>query len=302
MKPARPDLAHSNDPLPRMPAWALSGRGETLEEAAFLSGAALAHLHVVLKQESVPLALLRERLTLGAAEACVSLSGRSERAKELRDEVHLLRRGETPGPGGAVFQQWREAASRPISVRGLAKTLSGFAAEDIAAWLDAGQGGPVGRASATLQAVLEADPRAEMAAFILADAALARALGWDRIVPLLAARLPGRALKESDDALRLACHKAVWTAARDATVMAAELARRAARMRAVAPKLRAKGAAKAVELFLTHDALSPSIALTDPALGIGMSDRAARRLCDRLVDLGAVVELTGRDSFRLYGV
>jgi hypothetical protein len=33
-----------------------------------------------------------------------------------------------------------------------------------------------------------------------------------------------------------------------------------------------------------------------------MSDRAARRLCDRLVALGALRELTGRDSFRLYGV
>ena len=33
-----------------------------------------------------------------------------------------------------------------------------------------------------------------------------------------------------------------------------------------------------------------------------MSDRAARRLCDRSVELGVVRELTGRDTFRLYGV
>jgi hypothetical protein len=33
-----------------------------------------------------------------------------------------------------------------------------------------------------------------------------------------------------------------------------------------------------------------------------MTDRAARRLCDRLVDLGVVRELTGRPTFRLYGV
>jgi hypothetical protein len=33
-----------------------------------------------------------------------------------------------------------------------------------------------------------------------------------------------------------------------------------------------------------------------------MSDRAARRLCDRLVGLGVIRELSGRDTFRLYGL
>ena len=61
------------------------------------------------------------------------------------------------------------------------------------------------------------------------------------------------------------------------------------------PMLRAKAAGRAVEMFLSRDAVAPA-ALTF------LSERAARRLCDRLVDLGAVRELTGRDSFRLYGV
>lgn len=78
--------------------------------------------------------------------------------------------------------------------------------------------------------------------------------------------------------------------------MAADLARRAAHLNAVAPKLRAKGAEEAVALFLTRDAVA-STALTSLS-----SDRAARRFCDRLVELGAVRELTGRDSFRLYGI
>ena len=61
-----------------------------------------------------------------------------------------------------------------------------------------------------------------------------------------------------------------------------------------APKLRARGADRAVALFLARNALAPSAGL--------MSDRAARGLCDRLVELGALRELTGRLSFRLYGL
>ena len=67
---------------------------------------------------------------------------------------------------------------------------------------------------------------------------------------------------------------------------AADLSRRAARLRAVAPKLRAKGAGEAAQVFLSRDAVMPA--------ALPLSDRAARRLCDRLVELGVVRELTGR--------
>ena len=101
---ARPDHSSDLDTLPRMPAWVTSGRPESIEHVAFLSGAAVNHLHVVLGHEEVPQALLRARLALRAAEACVAFSGRPERAGELRDEVHLLRPGDLPGPAGAVYQ------------------------------------------------------------------------------------------------------------------------------------------------------------------------------------------------------
>jgi len=82
----------------------------------------------------------------------------------------------------------------------------------------------------------------------------------------------------------------------EASGLASDLTRRVARLREVVPKLRAQGSDDAVALFLSQDALPP-MALTSLR-----SDRAARRFCDRLVDLGAVRELTGRDTFRLYGV
>ncbi|WP_369385497.1 DUF1403 family protein [Limimaricola cinnabarinus] len=115
-------------------------------------------------------------------------------------------------------------------------------------------------------------------------------------MPLLANGLAPRDLRREGDDLRLACHRAMARAATQAASLAQDLARRAARLHAVTPKLRAKGAGAAVALFLTQDALAPA------ALTRLMSDRAARRLCDRLVALGALRELTGRDSFRLYGL
>ncbi|OWU67019.1 hypothetical protein ATO2_16435 [Roseovarius sp. 22II1-1F6A] len=291
---ARLDHISDLDTLPRMPAWVTSARAETLEDVAFLSGAALNHLHVVLGRAEVPQALLRDRLALSAAAACVAFSGRPEREAELRDAVHLLRPGDLPGPTGETCLAWRRAVERPLSIKALGRALPAFEPGQIATWLDAGKGAPVTRAAMTLEAVLREAPRADVAGLILADAALAQALGWDHVVPLLAAALKRADLRKQGDDLRLACHRALISSVVEAVRQASDLARRVTHLKAVAPKLRAKGAGDAVEMFLTRDAVAPS--------ALPLPDRAARRLCDRLVDLGAVRELTGRDTFRLYGV
>ena len=116
------------------------------------------------------------------------------------------------------------------------------------------------------------------------------------MIPLLGFGLKRCDLHSGGEDLRLACHRAAVSAVMQVVREASDLMRRTARLRAVAPKLRAKGSEDAVALFLSRDAVAPA------ALTSLRSDRAARRFCDRLVELGVVRELTGRDTFRLYGV
>lgn len=87
-------------------------------------------------------------------------------------------------------------------------------------------------------------------------------------------------------------------AAQEVYALAGELSRRAERLLRVAPKLRARGAPRVVDLLLSDDCVSASRA----SKAAGLSDRAARRLFDRLIALGAVHELSGRGNFRLYGL
>ena len=281
--------------MPPLPGWIGTGLAESAETAAFRAGAALAHLGLAGAAKDLPLALWRERLALQAAEACVAMTGRREGQRALRDAVHLTRAGDNPGPAGLILRQWSRAVGRRISVGTLAKALEGLSPEQIAMCLDAKGGTPVERAANVLEAMLEGNPRAENEALILADAVLATSMGQDHILPLLALALKPRDLRLRGDDLRLVCYRAVVTGAGLAVPLAAVLTRAAARLRAVVPKLRAKAADRAVEMFLSQDALAPG------ALHF-MSDRAARRLCDRLVELGAIRELTGRESFRLYGL
>lgn len=303
MQHARPIPGDTPEILPRMPAWATRGGGQSAEDVAFRSGAALATLHLVVGAAEVPQGLLRDRLALAAAEACVTRAGRPERARELRDAVHLLRPGDAPGPAGAVFALWRRAVRVPLRP-GLSGLRAQLPEAVGAAMPDAAGQGAVTGAAAVLAAVLAARPQEEDAALILADATLARALGWPHMLPLLAAGLKRRDLALTGADLHRACHRAALSGAVAAHRTALDLARRAAHLRAVAPRLRARGAAAAVALFLAEDALAPGLALSPLVRGsrVAMSDRAARRLCDRLVALGALRELTARPEFRLYGL
>jgi hypothetical protein len=279
-----------------LPDWLARAPREILEDAGFSVGAALSLLDFTGSNPSLPQALWRARLALKAAAHTVALSGRSEREAALRDILCLLRPGEHPGPAGDIALAWHRATARPLSDSSLQRALPSLSARQLEIWRENSAGNPVTQAAYMIEAVLTDAPRDHLPALILADAVIARAMGWAHLIPLLGASLPRRDLRLRGDDLRFACHNAVVRGVGDALSLAAELTSRAAQLHAVTPRLRSKQSDPAVDLILSNDAVAPS------ALTALMSDRAARRFCDRLVILGAVRELTGRDTFRLYGL
>lgn len=282
--------------LPQMPKWVTVAKSATAQEVPFLSGAALSRLDLLMDDQHVPLRLIGARLALLSAETCLGHMGRSERAGDLRDAIAFLQPGDHPGPAGEVYLAWDRGVAQPLSIKGLQRALPTTDADQIAVWLSGVTGGPLIQAATILENAMVAHPRDPNIALLLADVGLSRALNWPRLLPLLAVGLRRADLRKRGQDLVLACHRAVVTAAFDVLRLAADMSRRASRLHAVAPKLRAKGSDAAVGLILMRDAVAPT------ALTSLRSDRAARRFCDRLVTLGVARELTGRDTFRLYGL
>ncbi|RUW30063.1 DUF1403 family protein, partial [Mesorhizobium sp. M2A.F.Ca.ET.015.02.1.1] len=168
-------------------------------------------------------------------------------------------------------------------------------------------GRPAPFAAAAIAArVVAMRPDAELLAWWLADLVLAQSLRWPLPLPLLIAQAfgpsfraeagGGKRIRPGGDGFERAVCVAFVQAAAQACRLADELSRRAAKLLAVAPKLRAKGAGDVVFLLLNEDAVSGS--LTTKSL----SRFAARRLFDRLQQLDAVRELSGRTTFRLFGL
>ena len=289
-------IAEGETGFPQMPRWALSRAFSSVEDAAFISGAALGHLHALLGREDVPQALLRDKLALKASETALTHLGRPERSSDLRDAVHFLQPGDSPGPAGEIYLSWQTVVTRPLSHASLEAAMPMFDAGAVAMAMKQRCDGAMGCAADALEQILIDHPRALPQALMLADAVLASQLGWKNVLPLLALGLKRSDLQLSGQDLRLACHRAAVASAVVVSQDAADLSRRAGRLLSVVSKLRAKGAAGAVDLVRSRDAIAPT------ALVSLRSGRAARRFCDRLVSLGVVRELTGRDTFRLYGL
>ena len=301
--------------LPHLPRWVTSGRPETLETVAFRSGAALTVLDQLISdpRHDVPLKLLANRLALKAATASSKLEGRLAREADIRDAYHLTLPGEARGPDGDLLAFWREAVrSRAGDTGEIADLVGQNFAGEVGVWLDVGQErarthGPLAGCVAVLRSVLETDDRAERIACLLSDVVLARALNWKTVLPTSAQRLTKATLRDltaEGQGAELACQVRILESIEETIRSARDLSHRTEALRTVAPRLRAKGSDAAVDLFLTEDAVVPASMLSPYIRGTStpMTDRAARRFCDRLVELGVAHEMTGRATFRLYGI
>ncbi|RUW11931.1 DUF1403 family protein, partial [Mesorhizobium sp. M1A.F.Ca.IN.020.06.1.1] len=114
--------------------------------------------------------------------------------------------------------------------------------------------------------------------------------------PPFRAEAGGKRIRPGQEGFERAVCLALVQGAAEACRLAAELSRRSEKLLAVAPKLRSKGAGDVVFLLLNEDAVAGSLTTKN------LSRFAARRLFERLQQLEAVRELSGRASFRLFGL
>ncbi|WP_347355158.1 DUF1403 family protein [Mesorhizobium australafricanum] len=299
--------------------------GKDVEDIALAAGAAITTLDAVVRQQERWAGAWRQRLALSAAAATAKQAGRVEDERALRDAVLLTRPGDflSVGPAGLLLLAWRRLATRPRDELRTEKNLAavlgefGYAPDDEGVSDLADDLRQLAAGSGTVATLTGTFMAAERLGFThafgawLADALLAQRLGWAHAVPLLgteatlgmnpgAPRRAGRVVAatgieaDSDRAKNLLAAQA--RAAMRAIDLSAELGRRADRLLAVAPKLRAKAADAVVDKLLSDDTIVASEKIA------GMSDRGLRRLFDRLVELGAVRELSGRPTFRIYGL
>jgi Protein of unknown function (DUF1403)/HTH DNA binding domain len=285
----------------------------------FAAGAALALFDAFLRRDPPSAGALRSRLALMSAAASAKILRLNADEGALRDLRFAV--GDDPGPAAKMLRLWRDLAGRPPAFD--ADRLATAAARldlalpdpnDLASSLKdcAGEGDPVSAAAKAAALAFCAFPDApaplsEILALWVFDMVIALRLRWPRPTPLIATKLldptlrpPGASRRPTpnDPAWPHAAAGAIALAAASALDLTADLSRRSKILIVVAPKLRSKPAQRIVDLLLAQDCVSPA----EAARQAPMTDRAARRLFDRLLALGAVRELTGRPTFRLYGL
>jgi len=302
---------------PRLPAWTLArGRDVTESDAAFAAGIALKSLDDLIRADPPWIGCWRDRLALKSAAVAAKILGRNEEESALRDAVLLTVAGDDPGPAGKLFLATRMLTRRsgPITtsfVKEIADLFGlrwddGLAStpETVDSANQSGRAAPFAVAD-LITAISAVRPDAEVLALGLAEAVLAHNLNWPKSVPLLLPErfgpsfrtIGGRGrVRPGEPAYPRAICMALFNGVDAALRSAVEIDRRAARLLAVAPKLRTKGAEPVIRKLLNEDAVTAS------APGSSLSRWAANRLFERLEGFEAMRELSGRSSFRIFGL
>lgn len=302
---------------PKVPTWARV-RGDEISDvdAAYLAGAAINSVDTLVRGDARWLGVWRHRLALQATVAVTQILGRAEEPSALRDVQFFRAEADDPGPAGRILTAWRRLAGRSTTldeeaVRRVAELVEvrwDAAISDVIAnaeeMLRSHRPAPV-VAAAIAADLYRTRPDAEVLAYWCADAVLAQKLRWPIPVPLLASQVSAAVFKTGERRRRIRPGDEGWgravllgyaKAAADACDLGVDISESAHRLLEVAPKLRAKGSADVVRLLLEEDAVPGSWSSSK------LSARGARRLFERLQVLGAVRELSGRSSFRLYGL
>ncbi|WP_319567026.1 DUF1403 family protein [Cohaesibacter marisflavi] len=305
------------NPIPSMPQWArMDEKNLSTSDAAFFAGIALTCLDTLVKSDPVWVGCWRARQALTCAVVTSQMLGRRQEAAALRDMLLLTTPGDDPGPAGRIAKGYRRWSRSSGTVN--SKTLRRLADAFGLPWDDALAGVVILFDDALqtqkavpfavadlLAAVMALRPDIECLAWLLGDWLIASRLGWHSPVPLLvteryakAFRLPvdSRRVQPGESGFERAVCLSLTHATDRALQSARSIAHRADCLIEVAPKLRTKGAEPVIKALLEEDAVLSS------APGLALSRWASRRLFLRLQDLGAVRELSGRASFKIYGL
>lgn len=284
----------------------------TIAEAALAAGISLAALELIVRSEAPWARAWRLRLALRASEAALGFMGRTAERQSIRDEWCLRKPGGELGPAGTMFLAWRGLCERrfppdepalrhlvQLMGRSWSESMVGLAdelAENIAAGVSVPQ--------ILMTTIAMTDARAP--GFLplglwIADLALAHQMNWPVAMPVLSLRLsspdfyrPRFRPHDQDPLLRVL--RGLRNGANEANRIADDIEARAKVLLAAMPKVRTKGAEKLATLLLNEDAVPGFV-------GHGNISRfAVRRFMENLSESGGVVELTGRDMFKLYGL